>query len=67
MLPEPCRALADVLSARAHLTVSATWRRRRLRVPEGVVLHYADVPKREWVWIGDLPLPVKSLRAVAAR
>jgi len=48
--------LSDVLPARAHLTVPATWRRRRLRVPEGVVLHYADVPKRERAWIGVVPV-----------
>ena len=48
--------LSDVLPARAHLTVPAKWRLRRLRVPEGVVLHYADLPKRERVWIGVVPV-----------
>src|SRR5260370_462993 len=48
--------LSDVLPARAHLTVPEKWRLRRLRVPEGVVLHYADLPKRERVWIGVVPV-----------
>jgi predicted transcriptional regulator of viral defense system len=48
--------LSDVLPARAHLTVPTKWRRRRLRVPEGVVLHYADVQKQERAWIGVVPV-----------
>ena len=48
--------LSDALPARAHLTVPAKWRRRRLRIPEGVVLHYAGVPKRERVWVGAVPI-----------
>jgi predicted transcriptional regulator of viral defense system len=48
--------LSDVLPARAHLTVPAAWRERRLRVPDGVVLHYADVRKPERVWIRVVPV-----------
>src|SRR4051812_19861506 len=48
--------LSDVLPARVHLTVPATWRERRLRVPESVVLHYADVRKTERAWIGVVPV-----------
>ena len=33
----------------------ASWRRRRFRVPPGVVLHYADVPAEEWSWFGAVP------------
>ena len=35
--------LSDALPSRAHMTVPATWRRRRLRVPDGVILHFADL------------------------
>jgi len=35
--------LSDVLPSQVHLTLPNTWRSRRLRVPEGVVLHYGDV------------------------
>jgi len=48
--------LSDVLPARAHLTVPAAWRDRRLRVPDGVALHYADVRKTERVWFGVVPV-----------
>jgi predicted transcriptional regulator of viral defense system len=48
--------LSDVLPARAHLTVPAAWRERRLRVPDGVVLHYAVVRRTERAWIGVVPV-----------
>jgi len=35
--------LSDVLPSKVHMTVPASWRSRRLRVPPGLVLHYADV------------------------
>jgi len=60
--------LSDVLPARAHLTVPAKWRRRRLQVPDGVVLHYADVPKRDRAWVGAVPVtsPARTLADCAA-
>jgi len=60
--------LSDVLPARAHLTVPARWRRRRLQVPDGVVLHYADVPKRDRAWVGAVPVtsPARTLTDCAA-
>jgi predicted transcriptional regulator of viral defense system len=48
--------LSDVLPARAHLTVPAAWRERRLRVPDGVVLHYSDVRNSERAWVGVVPV-----------
>jgi predicted transcriptional regulator of viral defense system len=48
--------LSDAMPARAHLTAPAKWRERRLRVPEGVTLHYADVRKMERTWIGVVPV-----------
>lgn len=35
--------LSDALPAKIHMTIPANWRRRRLRVPAGLVLHYADL------------------------
>lgn len=60
--------LSDVLPARAHLTVPAKWRRRRLQVPDGVVLHYADVTKRDRAWVGAVPVtsPARTLADCAA-
>ncbi len=48
--------LSDVLPARAHLTLPVGWRRRRLRVPAGVVLHHADVGDDERGWVDVVPV-----------
>jgi len=42
--------LSDALPAKVHLTVPASWRQRRLRVPAGVVLHFDDVPDADRTW-----------------
>ncbi|MBN9681947.1 MULTISPECIES: type IV toxin-antitoxin system AbiEi family antitoxin domain-containing protein [unclassified Corallococcus] len=44
--------LSDVLPARIHLTLPESWRKRRLRVPRLVVLHYADLLDSERHWVG---------------
>ncbi len=48
--------LSDVLPSRIHMTVPARWERRRLRVPTGTVLHFADVPAGERAWHGAVPV-----------
>lgn len=48
--------LSDTLPAHLHLTLPAVWRRRRFRVPEGVVLHHADVEPAERAWFGAVPI-----------
>lgn len=48
--------LSDVLPHRVHVTLPAAWSRRRLRVPEGVVLHHAAVSSRDQTWVGVLPV-----------
>lgn len=48
--------LSDVLPTRVHLSVPAEWQGRRLRVPPGVALHHADVPKAERAWVGPVPV-----------
>lgn len=35
--------LSDILPSRVHLTLPAGWRRRRLRVPTGLVLYFSDI------------------------
>ena len=52
--------LSDILPAQIHLTLPAAWRRRRFRVPPGVVLHHADIPPGERSWFG--PVPATSAR-----
>jgi len=55
--------LSDALPAHVHLTLPQSWRRRRFRVPQGVVLHHADVPGEDRGWFGPVPLtnPRRSL------
>ena len=48
--------LSDVLPRQVHLTLPAEWAKRRLRVPKGLVLYYAGVPKRERVDLGAIPV-----------
>ena len=52
--------LSDVLPAKIHITLPASWSARRLRTPSGVVIHHADVPKSDRSWFG--PVPVTSPR-----
>ncbi|MBS2022833.1 MAG: type IV toxin-antitoxin system AbiEi family antitoxin domain-containing protein [Deltaproteobacteria bacterium] len=48
--------LSDALPARIHLTLPAAWRRRRLRVPDGVILHHDDVAPADRAWFGAVPI-----------
>lgn len=54
------QGLSDVLPTQVHLTLPEAWRRRRFRVPAGVVLHHADVAPEERSWFG--PVPAASAR-----
>lgn len=60
--------LSDVLPARVHLTLPVPWRRRRMRVPDGVVLHYGEVTDSERQWFGPVPAtaPLRTLQDCAA-
>ena len=60
--------LSDVLPAQVHLTLPEASRTRRLRVPDGVVLHYGDVAESERRWIGPVPAtaPLRTLDDCAA-
>jgi predicted transcriptional regulator of viral defense system len=55
--------LSDALPALYHLTLPADWARRRLRVPEGVRLYYADISAKERRWVGHVPVttPLRTL------
>ncbi len=59
--------LSDALPAHVHLTLPATWRRRRFRVPSDVVLHHADVPPEDRSWFAAVPItsPRRSLNDCA--
>jgi predicted transcriptional regulator of viral defense system len=55
--------LSDALPRKVSLTLPANWVRRRLRVPKGVLIHHADVPKSDRVEIGPVPVtnPLRTL------
>lgn len=55
--------LSDALPDRKHLTVPQSWAGRRLRVPTGTELYYADVQRDEKVWVGAVPV-TSPLRTV---
>ena len=59
--------LSDALPAHVHLTLPMAWRRRRFRVPVGVVLHHAEVPPEDRAWFGAVPTtnPRRSLNDCA--
>jgi predicted transcriptional regulator of viral defense system len=50
------QGLSDALPGQIHLTLPLIWRQRRLRVPDGLVLHYADVPSQDRSWNGAVPV-----------
>lgn len=47
--------LSDALPSRIHLVVPASWRRRRLRHPPNLELHFAAVADDERTWCGAIP------------
>lgn len=47
--------LSDILPAQVHLTLPQAWRGRRFRVPDGLVLHHADIPGDDRTWFGAVP------------
>ena len=46
--------LSDALPSRIHLTLPAEWRRRRLRVPEGVAVHFGELASTDRGWVGPV-------------
>lgn len=58
--------LSDILPKQVYLTVPEAWRRRRLRVPAGLVLRYGHVPEAERTWLGPVPItkPARAIRDV---
>ncbi len=56
--------LSDALPGKVHLTVPSSWRRRRLRVPAGLVLHFADVGDSDRASYSAVPVtaPLRTLR-----
>src|SRR5205823_6189665 len=55
--------LSDVLPEKKHLSVPESWAKRRIRVPQGIVLHYADVADADRAWFGSVPItaPLRTI------
>lgn len=56
--------LSDVLPNHVDVTLPASWRSRRLRIPEEIVPHYADLSTHDRTWIGHVPVtnPARTVR-----
>jgi predicted transcriptional regulator of viral defense system len=56
--------LSDALPSQVHMTTPESWRRRRLRVPPGLVLHYADIGEIDRTGFSAVPItsPRRTLR-----
>jgi predicted transcriptional regulator of viral defense system len=48
--------LSDVLPNRVDLTLPSSWRTRRLRIPEELLPHFADLSTHDHTWIGHVPV-----------
>lgn len=60
--------LSDALPSVIHVTVPQAWERRRVRVPDNVRVHTADVPAGERTWVGAVPVTTaaRTISDVAA-
>ena len=56
--------LSDALPAKAHLTLPASWKSRRLQVPAGVVLHFADLDDADRAWAGAVQVTTPARTVV---
>jgi hypothetical protein len=48
--------LSDILPSRIHLTLPVSWKDRQLKIPEGLAVHYREVPDRRRRWVGSVPV-----------
>ena len=48
--------LSDVLPFRVHLTLPKSWQQRRVKFPEVLVPHFADLPTGDRTWTGSIPV-----------
>lgn len=48
--------LSDVLPHEVEMTLPAAWSRRRLRIPDGLRVHYADIDGDARTWHGPVPV-----------
>ncbi len=55
--------LSDTLPGKVHMSLPASWRRRRFRVPAGLVLHFADIGDADRASFSAVPAtaPLRTL------
>lgn len=60
-------ALSDALPAKVYVTLPASWKGRRVSIPDDVIPHYADVPDSDRAWFGPVPAtsPARTLNDCA--
>jgi len=60
--------LSDVLPSRIHLTVPASWKTRRLRIPRHLTLHFSDLMEEDKAWHDSVPVtsPARTMCDCAA-
>jgi predicted transcriptional regulator of viral defense system len=46
--------LSDALPSKLHLTVPTVWKKRRIKLPRGVVLYFADLQDDDRTWRGPV-------------
>jgi hypothetical protein len=58
--------LSDLLPDNVEMTVPTRWRSRRVRVPRGLRLHYANLSPNDRAWYGSVPItsPARSVKQV---
>jgi predicted transcriptional regulator of viral defense system len=59
--------ISDAMPSRIHLTLPPSWAQRRVKLPEGVIVHPADIPAGERAWHDLVPVtaPLRTLRDCA--
>lgn len=55
--------LSDALPAKLHLTLPSAWGARRIKIPNGLVLHYSDIVDEDREWRGPVQLttPLRTI------
>ncbi len=48
--------LTDALPAQVHMSLPLDWATRRMRIPQGLHLHYEDIAEEDWTWHEAVPL-----------
>ncbi len=48
--------LSDALPSKIYITLPETWRKRRIRVPDEVVVHHENIPSVFRTWMGAVPV-----------